>query len=81
MAIKFRITGVSFQYDDQGNNEYVDLNFSTTDSQQLIYANGRIPIPAEEYFQVNNLAAMADIVKEKFIERLTAPEKEGSTEE
>ncbi|MDQ0206661.1 hypothetical protein [Alkalicoccobacillus murimartini] len=81
MAVKFRITGVNFQYDDQGNNEYVDLNFSTTDSQQLIYASGRTPIPAEEYFQANNLAAMADIVKEKFIERLTVTEEEETTEE
>ncbi|MCM2675538.1 hypothetical protein [Alkalicoccobacillus plakortidis] len=79
--ITFRITGVNFQYDDEGNNQQVDLNFQTSDPEGKLYAGGIIPISPEEHFAASNLTAMAEIVKRKYLERVNGVEEEESTEE
>ncbi|MFK3938950.1 hypothetical protein ACI2JA_15730 [Alkalihalobacillus sp. NPDC078783] len=76
MAITYRVTNVNFQYDENGENQKVELNFSTTDPERQIYMNGQVPISTDEYFQAGSLSAMSDIVKEKVLQRLTETDEE-----
>jgi hypothetical protein len=69
--IKVRITGVNFDYNDEGEMNKVNVNFTLSDPLQQMYGNGTLPVSGEDYAN-STIASLGSLVADKLIARLQA---------